>query len=88
MTDAACPCCGQSVRVNSADEGTQSYVGTEYQRGVEEGAKRERERIVAWLRSCAKKHANDRGWVGSWLEDSADAIESREHLRAGEKPDH
>lgn len=31
-----CPCCGQRVSVQTADEGTSSYVGEEYNAAIED----------------------------------------------------
>lgn len=33
-----CPCCGQRVSVSTADEGTCSYVGEEYNAAIEEAS--------------------------------------------------
>ena len=33
-----CPCCGQRVSVQTADEGTSCYVGEEYNAAIEDAA--------------------------------------------------
>lgn len=39
MSKDTCPCCGQMVSVSTADEGTSSFVGEEYNAAIEDAAR-------------------------------------------------